>query len=468
MIQRHRAPTLLLTLAAVTGCLHATVGNTQGKDTLWTELTAKGETISLEWASSHPWNALLTASGAQLVAVYHVDGRREIREAIARGDRVPGEDRMLQFQLPETLKNAPVGSVCLLVEAPNRRTLPIRRASDSDRDTGGFRYKEWEQQVRSTSEAQEIRVRVATGERVLATSATAISQREASLAERGWDNPQACETISVPRSGPPLRPVDVIDLSEQADAARQLCVYRVRRNYSRAIKIEGILGKAVAGVSKAEAREYLSEPFRNAFGGPVGISPDDLLKQATELLGTANETVKARAPQIQEFLGEWSRWATGGSDYQPPLAGEELGWQQSAREAALRLFGPALAKQLGAEEAMQGVARASQSDLEAVLGASLDAYAGCVDDSRKQLKLKLDAWEALRAAAPERAAATRDFFVRECRQQFLELGEVKKQASMVQESLDRDRTALAATTAPKSRLPSKKQNMNSSACTDSK
>ena len=152
--------------------------------------------------------------------------------------------------------------------------------------------------------------------------------------------------------------------------------------------------------------------------------------------------------------------------YQPHLGGadDRLGLQSTAEDAAFRVFGPAVAKRVNAEWAMEGAPPASDIDKAGVIGVALDAYSGCLEDGRKQLKLKYENWQALKSSAPQRAAAARDFFVRECRQGVTLLDKLKAERVTMQEQLTREQQALRALSSIEASLPTRPQALNSVSC----
>jgi len=444
------APWLLVSL----GLLHPSAVLAQDRETLWTKATAEGRVISLAWDKEHPWDAVLTASGAELVAKYLVEPRREVTEPIARATVRPGDTRTVRFPLPDTVRANPIGPICLFVQLPDRRVLPIRRANAKLADTVGFRYDAWDRQMRQRTQVRAVEQTLANAERALAISAQSLANQEASVARRGWTTLDACTTITAPATLAAAKPFDAVSPQEQDDAARRVCVRQVwlanevTSNY--VAKLPDRFAKFEGARDAEAARSILLDVFDSAFVGPGG-NVAALLEAIVERLGGNNGTVVARLDQIQEFVRDWSRWAGDSKEYRPQFgtANNYLRWPSTAYEIGLRIFGPALAKSLDAAWAIQDVPQASTRDLEGFLGASLDAYTGCVEDGRKQLATKWNNWQAAQASAPQFAASARDFLVRECRQEVGLIDKLKAERAAIEAQLARAKqTVAAATTVP--------------------
>jgi hypothetical protein len=455
-------------VAIVTLAVFRTV-SAQDRDTLWTRATAEGRVVSLSWDKAHPWNAILVANGAELVAKYVVPGGKEIVEPIARATVRPGDTRTVRFPLPETVRANPVGPVCLFLQLPDKRVLPIRRATPQLTDTAGFRYEAWDRAVRQRSQARAAEESVTQAQRALAVSTQSLANQQATLASRGWTTVQACDTIPAPRAGASARPFDAVPSAEQDDAARRVCVRQVwvadvvTADFVGK-RLPALLQKYEQGRDIEAARSSLEAVFDSAFVG-AGGDVTGLLNAVVSRLGADNATVRAREGQLREFLRDWSKWSPTADSYKPQFgtATDYLKWPSTAAGVAFRIFAPTLAEALKAGWAVREVPAPSTRDLESFLGASLDAYAGCVEDGRKQLKTKWDNWQAEQAMAPQFAASARDFLVRECRQEVGLLDKLKTDRSAFEQQLVRAQQAVTiAATAPP--LAPKPEVLNGASC----
>lgn len=441
----------------------------QDRETLWTKATAEGRVIALAWDKQHPWDAVLTSGGAELVAKYQVEGRREVTEAIARATVRPGDNRTVRFALPETVRANPIGPVCLFVQLPDRRVLPVRRANAKLADTVGFRYDAWDRQMRQRTQARAAEQAVTNGERALAISTQSLANQEASVASRGWTTLDACTTIAAPANLTSAKPFDALPPLEQDDAVRRVCVRQVWlandviTNYVQRLLPERLA--KLEGARDVEAvRSRLTATFSVAFVG-TGGDVTELLKAIVDRLGADNPTVVARLDRLREFVRDWTKWAPSSKEYRPQFgtAGDYLQWPNTASEIAFRIFGPALAKAFNVEWAMEGVPQASTRDLESFLGASLDAYAGCLDDGRKQLATKWNNWQAEQASAPQFAASAREFLVRECRQEVGLIDTLRAERTAIEAQLARAKQAVTIATGVPS-LASKPEVLNQLSC----
>ena len=461
---RRRTTATLVAIALAAACASTAV-IAQDKDTLWTKATAEGKVILLSWDKHHPWDAALTMQGAILLAKYRVDARREVTETLAKGVVLPNQDRTIRFRLPDGVQASPAGPVCLLIQLPDRRLLPIRRADRKGDDTVGFRYQPWEQQIREQSQSRAAETAVTAAQNALKISEQSIANQQASITRRGWSTMAACDNVSAPAPTAAARPFDVVAPQEQDDVARRVCVRRTWYGNELVKQIvPNALKRLASARDAAKARDSLSE-LAFPFTGLGGADIPDLLQQLASVLGNTNGTVIARRQQIQAFLRDWNRWSDGAKAYAPQLGADDdyLRWPSTAGEIAFRIFGPALAKLINADWLTTGTPQATQQDFEAYLGASLDAYAGCVSDGNKQLKIKYDNWQKEQQAAPQFTAAERDFLVRECKQEVGLLDKLKAEHDTLQSQLTRAQQALAtATTAAP--LPTKALSLNSSAC----
>jgi len=445
-----RRSTAILIVAAVLIPLAAIA---QDKDTLWTKVSAEGKTVTLSWDKNHPWDQMLSAQGAELMATYFT-GNREVSESLGRAPGSKGDARTLRFTLPENVRATVSGPICLFLQAPNRRALPVRRASAGDADTVGLCYEAWERSIRQVSDVALARSRVSDATRSLDAATKRVTSKQSSMAQRGWSDQKSCEQVAAPSSLLGRKPFDVIEPADQQDAARRVCVNRVVTGFIvNQLYIED-LPKSLADLAAAKnverARAKISAVYSSAFAGPADMNPRELVGAIAQRLGGDNATLKARQPQIAVFDRDWMKWAGTLKDYTPPLGtpDDDLGWVSTAKESAFRLFGPDLAKKLNASWAMEDVPAATIRDLESFLGSALDAYSGCVDDAAKQLATKYENYQALRSTAPQRAAAARDFLVRECRQEVSDLEKMKADRKTFEDQLARDQQTLARASAP--------------------
>jgi hypothetical protein len=462
---RLRGTAGLAVAATLAGCVALAA---QGKDTMWSTVSAQGPSVSLSWNKDHPWDKVLGSGGAQLIARYRGDGRGDTTEVMSvatGGDRT---DRTFRFTLPNDLRSRPLGPICLLIQLPGRKVLPVRRASKEDADTAGFRYEAWERQVRQRSDQLAAERRVAQAEQALTIAAQNVARQETVVSGRGWSDRESCNNAAAPTAADTaLQPYDVVAPSDQDDIARRVCVYRVwngRVATERYVanRLETQVAKLAAARDQQQALELLMGVFGDAFVLPDVAGP--LLEELIQT-GEAGD-LAARMAQAAEFRRDWERLSPSMAGYQPHLgkANDMLGMPSTGGQVAFRVFGIPLARRIKAEWAVEGLPAASATDKAGVVGIALDAYFGCLDDGRKQLKIKWDNWQALKASAPRRAAATQDFFVRECQQEVDRLQKVKAERATMEGQLAREQQALRELRAKDATLPTKPQLLNQTSC----
>jgi hypothetical protein len=459
-----RLSATLLTLGV---CLGSAASSAQDKDTVWTKASATGAVISLSWDKQHPWDQVLTARGAELIAKYRVESGREVTESLARtAVRSPGE-RMLRFTLPAGVNANLRGSICLFIQLADRRILPIRRATKQDNDTAGFRYDAWEEQARRRVDAGAAERRVAEARRALDVSTAELANQQAAISARGLGTNESCDGLVGPAAEIGPTPYDIVPPAQQDDVARRVCVRRVwvgRAIYQNFIE-EGTQRLAPMAVSRDldAAREQLKSPYARVFMIPEVAGP--LLAELRDSMGADHPSVRAHEEQAARFLRDWMRYASTVGQYQPQAGSptDYLRWPSTAAEAAFRLYGADLARLLHAEWAMVNVPAATATEKEGVVGAALSAYDGCVEDAVKQLRTKYDSWRASQASAPQRATAAREFLVRECRQDITRLAKLKAEQAALEDQLAREQQLLRDKTTSTS-LPARPQALNGAAC----
>ena len=453
----------------VTACLlFASHGAAQDKDTVWTTVAAQGANVSLTWNKSHPWDMELGAGGAQLIARYRADVRNDTSEVIGVAKAGGRNQRTIQFVLPQDLRGRPLGPVCLFIQLPNRKVLPVRRANSQNADTAGFRYEPWEKQIRQRGDLRVAQGRAAQADRALAVSTQNVANQQATVAKRGWGNLDSCNAITASRTDTSVQPYDVVSPSAQDDVARRVCVFRVwswrkDNEWYIANQLPGEVKQFAAAQERSEAVDLIRGMYWNASFLP-DIAPvlDELIRAS----GSERGTLATRGTQAAEFRRDWERLSPQMEGYQPHFGSTDdgLGLPTTARGAAFRVFGPAVAKRINGEWAMEGVPPATDVDKAGAIGVALDVYSGCLEDGRKQLKLKYDNWEALKSSAPQRAAAAQDFFVRECRQGVTLLDKLKAESVTMQEQLTREQQALRTLSSIEATLPTKPQALNLVSC----
>jgi len=454
---------MLASAVVVTSATLRVMVTAQDKDTLWTKVSASGRVVSLTWNKNHPWDAELAGRGAELIARYWTESRREVSEPVGRATASKGE-RTLRFSLADDLRSNPLGPVCFFIQLPDRRVLPVRRANKQDQETAGFRYETWERHMRQRVDARAAQNRVAAAERALDVAVRNVGTQQSVVSSRGWGTPSSCEDIPAVAADAGKTPYDVVAPSEHDEAARRVCVHRLwyGRSLFQALVKRDIEPNLATGTA-AKIRQRLRDLYGIAHVIPEAAGP--ILGEVRRIGGAPSA---ARDAQAAEFLADWNRLSATTEEYKPQFgnADDYLMWAPSIYEGAFRIFAPGLLEGMNASSVMQGVPSPTITEMEGVIGAGLDAYFGCLEDGKKQLKIKYDNWQSLSSSAPQRAAAAHEFLVRECRQEFRLLDRLKAERTTFENQLAQEREALKAASAAIP-LPTQPQQLNFTACADS-
>jgi hypothetical protein len=369
-----------------------------------------------------------------------------VSEPIGNGVSVDGRARTIHFTLREDLRAIPAGPVCFFIQLHNRRPLPVRRADRADSDTAGFRYAPWEERIRQRAAFKVAQQRVALAQQALADANHNAARQQEVAAARGWRDIGSCAAADGPAPEAGLAPYDVVAPDQHDDIARRVCVYRVWRGARFMESIEGELRTRVAKLAqdgdRAGAIGLLSGLYTDAFMLPEIAGP--LLDDVLAARGADRGTLEIRMRQAAEFRHDWDRLSPTMAGYRPHVGGtrDDLSLPPTAHAIAFRVAGPELARRLGAGWAVDQLPPVGQTDKEALVGAALDAYSGCVEDGRKQLMTKWNAWQAAKSSAPRRARAQREFFARECRVAFEALEQFQVERTKMEAQLAREQQNL--------------------------
>ncbi len=445
--------------SALAAVLLAACGSTTLGDKLGVDVTARGSTITVAWDEQHVWGPLMAQRGADLVAEYPVASGNLVREVVSttRGSNV----RALSFTLPESMKGVAIGPVCLYVQLQaNRNVLPVRKPRSPGEEAARFRYVEWEGAAVGRANERRMKAELAAVEGQLQLANRAVSDRQAALDLRGWASAADCERPQIAASVTPSSPpIGVLPLEQHEQEARRACVNRMQNTgrlrriwldravASKSVKDVGMLAE-IAG-SYAGATDWAAEAVQQVKGN------DD--PQVHAVLAT-------RQRQAREYADDVKRLApTLGNAYYPPVGkpDDRLELLGGAQAAHRKLFVAEASERMGAP----AESRPTLSGNEVVIlsGAMLDAYFGCVVESRKELKTKLDVWNELRREGPERQRLMREHFARECRADHAQLLQVSSEGRRLSVEAERLRSQLVQ--APKGvGLPQKPVALNYLSC----
>lgn len=439
---------LFLAVAVATGCATTTLGDKLGVD-----LSATGSTISLDWDPLHAWHPQLSRGGAELVAEYEVPGQGLVREVL--GAVRPGRPHGLDFRLPEVLTGTPQGAVCLYVQIPGiRALLPVRKAA-AGQDTARFRYHEWDSQVTARSEARYLSADAGTLAQQSQQLNALLERRQRVLAERGLADAASCVGLPASAASSAPVPIGVVSTEQQDAVARQVCIHRVG--------VSRRLLEARLSSTPADKRADLFRRF-GSLALNVPEAAEILVRMHPGAEEVAPAALLARQQQARSVGEDWRRFAPSvGRDYWPPFGHqndylEAIGESHEANSYMLiQRYGQ------GAGVPLPGQAPSARDQFGA-LGAMMDAYLGCVEDGKRQLRAAADAWAALQSNVPQRELRVRDHFVAECRREFEQLETVREDARRLESELRRVRALLEAQGTPRFSLPTQRQSLNGSRC----
>ncbi len=363
---------VVLAAIAIGGC-----ATTRISDSLWTTVTGEGRQITLRLDPEHPRLRQMSTANINLAADFVDDSGTPRTAALGAGSRVDAFTRV--YTLPESLNNPPQGEVCLYFANPDPRmgAIPVRTKGSVDgSDTSGFRYPTWEARI-----GPETRKRLHTWKRSeLEGQRTrliqSIGQLEASLRDNQYQSEEDCARRAVARKLERTR--DIVDPPAQATVARRVCVRRTRE-LNRQTKFNFI-----SAITQSRSQ----------------LSAD-------------------RTRQAARFQADWAAYAERtGTDYTPEIGDlhETLSLANNAEVLAKR---PELLP----------------SETLALLGAYLDAYDVCVQDTTRQLGQRYQLWQTGQNRSADRAAAYSDFLAQECRGKFARRNEQKTRLASVEANL---------------------------------
>ncbi|MBA3756590.1 MAG: hypothetical protein H0X02_10335 [Nitrosomonas sp.] len=397
----------------LTGC--ATFGST-----LNTQVVGSGNTLVLTWDKQHPLaRQLQSDSNIRIRADYRVDGRL-ISEALAssRGS----VDRRVAFVLPHKLRSLPDGEICLYIQPSNRgiSILPIRAASCSHVDTGGFRYPAWETLLLENMRQQVAEYTQSKLKNELQSIQTRVTSNEKILLNKGVKKLEDCAQIA-PGSTQLIekeRPFDVVEAAQHDTATRKICIRQMRNQNMKWM-----------------------------------LDVSDLIKNHM----TEKETFSTYRNKAQIFLRDWNKWFSSvGAEYRP-----EIGTENDSLPIVSTTWIPIIEAYKKKHALKSDQISLSKSDRIALSGALLDAYEGCIEDTRKQLMTKLIAWQKQLQSKPVRDREYVEYARQECRKEVEENQKLMTRATELKQQIDNPRSEIVK---PQVTLSEYSQTLNFQAC----
>ncbi len=395
-----------LAILILTGC--GTFGST-----LNTQVTGTENTISLTWDKKHPMaKQLQQDSYIRLRADYRYQGK-PLSEVLAAASGNLGHK--VVFVLPNQLKAGyvPDSEVCLYIQLSNRQipVLPVRTVSATHIDTGGFRYPIWEQMLKENMQRVKLEQMRPKLEYELQSIQTQLSDSEQNLREQGVRKIEDCSQFHLQQTKME-RPSDVVDRERHDGVTRKICINKAKN---------------------------IIEP----------LAKNNL--NILEFIVATRENVEAlplHREQAKIFIQDWNKWRSNISvEYQPEV---------DAADALLPFSESSFSFLLKSVELS-----INSSVVNTIVDTILDAYDGCIEDTRKQLMTKLNAWNKRMQSKPERDQAYIEYVIQQCRQ---EIAKNEKRKNRIRELQKEIGVYQTQTITPQTILSKNRQALNLQTC----
>jgi len=447
-------------IAAIACLVAPAVGAGQGRETLETKVTVRGDHVVLEWSDKHPWDAMLLSNAPALLFEYRQANGQVGLDCVAGANRtamgrgcagIPGtraagsRARSLTYTLPPALTGVPAGNACLLFRLPDQRLLPLRRADRGNGETTRFRYPEWEALVRGEGDRTLAEQRVIAARRALQQARDELAALEKEQAGRGGATRAACEAIPAPSleeesSGRPIAEAAELDL-----VARQVCVMRVRN------------------AGQDAARQTLADHLRSTKVLPPSVL-DSVLALIPRPRDGSSRLASDRQAELDTFRRDYARLAPQANRYRDDVL------RAGYTEPHFGLFTDSLKLQsisrAGGNTILDEVRQGKPVTAEFVrgwVGTHLEAYTRCVADGRAQLATTRTTTLELEQRRPALQEAARQALVKSCQQGADRLEASRARIGPLEQQLAA--AERAATDAPRARpLPAQAREVNMEAC----
>lgn len=406
-------------------------------DQLGTRVQGAGSQVTLAWVPEHAWDVPLGQRGATLYAEYPTATQSRVSERLASGRG--GASRTIRFALPDTLRAVPTGPVCLVLQLEGTGTLlPVRRGA-AGRDPARMRFASWEagladrtQRRVAQQQAAALASQVDDGRQQLAEGRARADRQRAALVRAGVPTPEACTAVRV-ATLPAQAPYDVLPAAQHDDTARRVCVHRVRHWVDR-FEARG----------RRDARQALALAVDRLSTVPVAMAPvmAGFLRQPAP---PGDAAFDQRRREAADFQRDWTRWrGQTGPDYQPHVGAPDDPLQLTAYAADLHARFLRAQADPAALSFADGMRDMSPREQLGLVGGLLDAYGGCVNDVRRQLGTKLDAWTALQREGPQRERLRQEFVAGQCRADHAALAALETRLAALERDIAQARTAASA------------------------
>lgn len=433
----------------------------QGRETLETKVSVRGDRVLLEWSDKHPWDAILLSNAPVLLAEYRLPTGQvglDCMTGVAGGgyagrgcaglqgtrDRGP-RSRLLTYTLPRSLSGVPAGNACLLFRMGDQRLLPLRRLDRDRTETARFRYPEWEAIARGDGDSKVAARRVEEARRALKAKQEELAALEQEQLRRGGASRASCEAIPAPSleeesSGRPIAEAAEIDV-----VARQVCVMRVLnagQNVARQTLADHLVSNKVLPPSVLDTVLAL---LPRGSGGASPLAPD---RQAE--LAIFKRDYARLAPNVARYRGDVLQ-----AGYTEPHFGtfvDSLRLQSISRAGGNTILSELRQRKPVTAEFVLGW-----------VGTHLEAYTRCVDDGRAQVTTTRTTTLELEQRRPILREAARQALVKSCQAGTERLEAVRGQLGPLELQLAAAERALADIRPPVA-LPDRTREVNQDVC----
>lgn len=435
----------------------------QSRETLETQVTASRGSVTFEWTKKHLLDAQLQGTPPILVAEYRNADGRTVLDCLSgqSGGRMVGctgaqrlgtpSNRSLRYVLPDQLTGNPTGPVCLLLQMPNGRPLPVRRADQDRGETARFRYVEWEAIATKRSALAAQQANVARLRESVKNLEAAVVAQQAANEKSGGNDAASCNNGITARTsvvGGAQRPA--IDLNQLPALAARVCVARVWIYDSLFAAKRVTLAERLADEDDNIA--FSPSTLDELMGWLSPVARQRLLQFRGAELATYKSDWNTHAPHIAAYRSELRR-----QHLEPEFGGfnEELRIQSDAKAAAMRIAKAAASRQPIDSTLIAGV-----------VGSNLEAFVRCKSDGMSQMRRTAENDAKLAASESTTMATVGQALVEKCVAGIERLTQLQAQLTTRRRELEEAERALAAmaTDVARGALEHKPRELNSEAC----
>ena len=398
----------------------------QSKETLGTRLEGGGNTLTFAWDPKHPWAAQMNGSGVQLFAEYQTYQQGRVIEKLDTAKPTGTNLHEVALQLPGTLQGVPQGNVCLFLQVPGGKRIPLRRPSASVPDTDHFALPAWSAVVSGNTQTRSHQSRVQVLQAAISSSQAGISALETELADKGWQGEASCADAKLPAGAfsPTQRPRDVLPAEQHESEAELVCMRRVL--HMRSLALEQM--QAGNSYGPRNIARMLPEPATDAL----------LLQYLHAQKGVDTEDLRRREAEFARYKAVWQRWASTASDQNARHVTPSYGRidDNLLVQDVSGLVGWEILDYSHPDAPTLKLTRhPATRDVAGYLGGGLETFSRCVVDGQKELAAKLRAWQEQVERAPKLESMAKGQLRTQCLSNFADLAKKRQELSALKQQL---------------------------------